>query len=344
VKDKKQEEYSSGFKYHDELIRQMTELCSTFEHRDLIEELITTVVKFGLEKAENVDLKLLNRAMKELRCAFKMYSPYRGIKKVAVFGSARPKPDAIECLMAESFSKKIVKKNYMVVTGSGPGVMKAANKGAGIENSFGLSIKLPFEQESNPYIDEEKLIMFKYFFTRKLMFIKETNATVIFPGGFGTLDEAVESITLFKTGKCAPRPIIFVEPEGFGYWGKLLDFMKTNMLEYNYIGEDSLKLFSYVTSEDEAIKIITDFYKIYHSIRRVREYTVLRLNNRISDEKLKFIKKDFKSLFIGGKIEQREALEPEIAKSEYPELPRLVFKLDEIYFGRLRELIDVINE
>ena len=330
--------------WHDRKIKDLTELCATFEHQPYIREILTTVVKMGLEKTDNVDLKLVNTALKELRYSFLKLSAYRSIRKVTVFGSARSAPDSSEYLMAEEFSRKICDHDYMVITGAGPGVMEAGNKGAGRDRSFGVNIELPFEQSANPYIDNDhKLINFNYFFTRKLIFIKESCATVVFPGGFGTLDEAFENMTLFQTGKSSPRPIIFLEPEGMGFWKEGIEFIEKSLLKNNFISESDMDIFHVCTDVDEAIKIIRKFHSVYHSIRNVGAKTVLRLEHRLSDDLMVEIQEKFSSMFKGDTLEQCEALPQEIEKGEFVELPRLAFEFEHRDYGQLKGLIDLIN-
>ncbi len=337
-------EITTGFDHHDNLINELTELCSTFEHSGLIKHILTLVVELGLNKTENVDLKLLKSSIAELKKGFEVFSPYRSVRKVTIFGSAQSEENSPEYEMAVEFCKQMVEKKFMIITGAGPGVMEAGNKGAGRDNSFGVNIKLPFEQASNKYIENDpKLITLKYFFTRKLMFIRESHATVVFPGGFGTLNEAIENITLFQTGKCAPRPIILLEPESFKFWRHWFTVIKRSLLKYDYIDKDDLNLFYYETSVESAVKRIMDFYKVYHSIRRIKGQTVLRLNHSISEEKLDYIREEFKDIILDNRIEQTSALPEEVQRCEYVDLPRLVFRFDEQKHGRLLEMINLLN-
>lgn len=337
--------YNTGLQKADDLIEQLTDICSQPEDRDLIREIMTTAVKLGLEKAEHGDLKLINSALKELRYSLKIFAPYREIRKVTVFGSARSPSDSPEYRMSEEFSKKIVEKGYMVVTGAGPGVMEAGNKGAGPRKSFGVNIKLPFEQKANPYISTEdsQLINFKYFFTRKLIFIKESHATVLLPGGFGTNDEFFELVTLFQTGKTLPRPIIMLEPDEYNYWERCLDYVEKSMLEQGFISKEDMKFFTFTHSVDEAVDEVVRFYRNYHSLRYVDDLTSLRLNRPLSEKKLVDLNRGFQDILVNGKIEQRGALEAEVQNNDYPELPRLVMQFDKKSFGRLREMISAIN-
>jgi uncharacterized protein (TIGR00730 family) len=337
--------YDTGLKEADALIEKLTDMCVQPEDRELLREIMTTAIKLGLEKTDHGDLKLINSALKELRYSLKIFAPYRRIRKVTVFGSARSKDDSPEYRMSEEFSKKIVEKGYLVITGAGPGVMEAGNKGAGPGKSFGVNIKLPFEQRANPYIssDESKLINFKYFFTRKLIFVKESHATVLLPGGFGTNDEFFEVVTLFQTGKTLPRPIIMLEPKEYNYWERCLAYVKKSMLEHGFISKENLKFFTFTKSVDKAVDEIVRFYRNYHSLRYVGDLTSLRLNRTLSETKLNDLNRDFQDILVNGGIEQRGALEEEVRNNDYPELPRIVMRFDKRSFGRLKEMIDAIN-
>ncbi|MGB3082218.1 MAG: TIGR00730 family Rossman fold protein [Candidatus Omnitrophota bacterium] len=338
-------DYETGHKAMDGLISNLAKLCSSEETEYLLREILTTAVKLGKESGDRVDLKLVNDALKELRYSFKIFSPYRSVKKVIIFGSARSKKSSAEYKMAEKFAQKITKKGYMIVTGGGSGVMEGGNKGAEAGKEFGLNIRLPFEQSPNPYIDEkDKIINFKYFFTRKLAFVKETDATVLFPGGFGTLDECFEMLTLIQTGKSKPRPIVLMEPEGSTYWAGWKNFVNKHMAKKGFIDKTDLKLFRVAKTVDEAIRYIDDFYKIYHSIRYVSGLTVLRLNREISEKKLKFINQKFKDILTKGEIKLAPPTEKEMQEAEHLSLPRLVMHFNKRDYGRLCELIQVINK
>jgi len=338
-------EYEIGDKYTDRLIKELSKTCCSVDTQRLISEIITTAVKLGKECDDKGDLKLVNNALKELRYSFKIFSPYRNVKKVIIFGSARSKDTSAEYKMAEEFARKLTNKGYMIVTGGGPGVMEAGNKGARAGKEFGLNIRLPFEQKPNPYIDEkDKIINFKYFFTRKLVFVKETDATALFPGGFGTHDEGFEILTLFQTGKSRPRPIVLMEPPGSTYWAAWRRFVTNDLLKNGYIDKEDLKLFTTAKSVNEAIEYIEDFYRVYHSIKYVSGMTVLRLNKKISDEMLALINKKFRDILTGGEIKLSGPMREEVRKGEFLELPRLVMKFNMRKYGRLCELIHTINK
>ena len=338
-------DYEVGDQVIDNLISELAKKSGSLETEYLLREILTTSVKLGKESLDRGDLKLVNNTLKELRYSFKVFSPYRAIKKVIIFGSARSKNNSAEYKMAEEFSRKLTQKGYMIVTGGGPGVMEAGNKGAGFGKDFALNIRLPFEQKPNPYIDEkEKLINFKYFFTRKLIFVKETDATALFPGGFGTLDEGFEMITLVQTGKSRPRPIVLMEPKGSTYWSSWMHFVKNQLVRNGFIKKEDLSLFAIVKTTDQAIKYIENFYRVYHSIRYVLGLAVLRLNREISQKTLKFINKEFKDILVSGEITVSTPTSKEIQEKEFLDLPRLVMNFNLRDYGRLCEMIHVINK
>lgn len=343
--DKFIKDYEVGDPATDSLIAELVKKCGFSETESLLREILTTSVKLGKESADKGDLKLVNNALKELRYSFKIFAPYRTVKKVIIFGSARSKMNSAEYKMAEEFSSKLSGKGYMIVTGGGPGVMEAGNKGAGHGKDFALNIRLPFEQKPNPYIDEkEKLINFKYFFTRKLIFVKETDATALFPGGFGTLDEGFEMITLVQTGKSRPRPIVLMEPKGSTYWATWMNFVKSQLVKNGFINKDDLSLIHVVKSVDSAIKYIEDFYRVYHSIRYVAGLAVLRLNREVSAKTLRLLNKEFKDILISGEIRVSSPTVKEIQEGEFLNLPRLAMNFNMRNYGRLCEMIRLINK
>lgn len=338
-------DYEVGDPVIDSLISELAKKSGSPETENILREILTTSVKLGKESGDRGDLKLVNNTLKELRYSFKVFSPYRAVKKVIIFGSARSKSNSAEYKMAEEFSRKLTEKGYMVVTGGGPGVMEAGNKGAGSGKDFALNIRLPFEQKPNPYIDEkEKLINFKYFFTRKLIFVKETDATALFPGGFGTLDEGFEMITLVQTGKSRPRPIVLMEPKGSTYWRSWMYFVKSQLVKKGFIKQEDLNLFQIVKTTDQAVSYIENFYRVYHSIRYVAGLAVLRLNRQISPKTLKFINQEFKDILTSGQIQICPPTPKEIQEKEFLDLPRLVMNFNLRDYGRLCEMIQVINK
>lgn len=343
---KKTKEYSTGHKGMDGLIRELAGYSEpgSGENQRLLREILTTAVKLGRESGDRGDLKLANNALKELRYSFKVFAPHRNVKKVVVFGSARSKKTSPEYRMAEQFTRELAKKDYMVVTGGGAGVMEAGNKGAPSGREFALNINLPFEQKPNPHIDEkDKIINYKYFFTRKLIFVKETDATALFPGGFGTNDELFEMLTLVQTGKSRPRPIVLMEPEGSSYWAHWRRFVKKELAGRGFISPGDLSLFHTAKTVEEAVRYIEDFYRVYHSIRYVHGVTIIRLNRALPERALERMNRRFGDILTKGAIRPSPPAKKELECGEYPDLPRLAMDFNMRDYGRLFEMIRFIN-
>ncbi len=311
---------------------------------DHVEGIMITALKMVRDKISVADLKLANRSLNELRYAARTFAPYRHVRKVCVFGSARTSPDAGEFLAAEEFTRKMREHGYMTITGGGDGIMGAAQRGAGRDFSFGLNIRLPFEQRANETIHgDEKLINFNYFFTRKLNFVKESHAIVLFPGGFGTMDEGFEVLTLMQTGKARIFPLVLVDKPGGTYWQTLFKFVTDYLLNLGLISKEDLDLFHGATGVDDAVAHILQFYKNYRSYRWVGNRMVVRLTHRISDSAVKKLTADFADVVASGEIVQTDALPEEANEPELADLPRLVFTPHRRNFGRVRCLIDGIN-
>ncbi len=341
---KSKKEYKTGREDLDKIIADLARLSLSTNNADLIEEMLTTVVKLGLENDERGDLKLINMALKELRYASKIFIPYRDQRKVVIFGSARARKDSDEYKMTVELSELIVKKGFKVITGGGPGIMEAGNKGAGRKESFSLNIKLPFEQQYNPYTaGDEKAVSFKYFFNRKLFFLKESDATVIFPGGFGTLDECFESLTLIQTGKTKPRPIILIDSPDSEYWKRLISFITEKLPERGFISNNDLSLLIRVNSIEQAADEILQFYRVYHSIRYVGGKTVLRLNKPLSSEEINSLNEKYSCILRSGKIEPTDSLPAEQKGEEFLDLPRLVMDFNRHEFGKFHEMLRFLN-
>lgn len=305
-------------------------------------QMLTTVLKMFEDGADVGDLKISNSTLKELRYAFKVFAPYRDVPKVTVFGSSRTPADHPFTLQAEQFGRRMVEAGWMVVTGAGSGVMGGAQEGAGREKSFGLNIRLPFEQEANPWIaDDPKLITFKYFFTRKLFLLKESSAVCYLPGGFGTCDEAFEVLTLIQTGKTRMIPIILLDVPGGSYWKTWEEFVRGQMAGQGLVSAEDLCLFRRAETVDEAVQEILGFYQVFHSQRAVGEQTVLRLRRSLSQEALSDLQRKFDDI-LKGPVEQIVGALP-AENGEFPDLPRLVLPFNRVSYGRLRQLIDFLN-
>ncbi len=303
-----------------------------------------TADKLLRDKAGRGDVKLLATALRELRYCFKVFGGYRGRRKVTVFGSARTRRDHPAYQAAVQFGRRMAEEGYMVITGAAAGIMEAGHVGAGRENSFGVNILLPFEQSANPVITgDPKLMTMRYFFTRKLVFIKESDAVVLFPGGFGTHDEAFEALTLIQTGKTHIFPVVMVDPPGGTYWQRWRKFIVEGLLENGYISPQDLHLFRITDSVEEAAREVTGFYRVYHSMRYVRGELVLRLQKRLSEATMLRIRSQFADITTGGTFEQTDMLPQEANEPQLADLPRLKFRFDRHQHGRLRQLIDLIN-
>jgi len=310
----------------------------------LIWQIKETADKLLRDKANRGDVKLLSTALKELRYAFKVFAAYRGKRKVTVFGSARLKSDHPAYVQAVEFGRRIAEAGFMVITGAASGIMEAGHVGAGREKSIGVNILLPFEQEANAVIaDDPKLMHLKYFFTRKLLFVKESDAVALFPGGFGTQDEGFEALTLIQTGKSHIMPVVMVDEPGGDYWKLWRDYVVNVLVKRGMITAADLALFKITDSVDDAVAEVLAFYRIYHSMRYVGDDLILRLEHRLPEALLERIRQDFADIVNAGTFEQTGALPEEANDPHLAALPRLRFRFDRRSLGRLRMLIDMIN-
>ena len=316
----------------------------TGRETSLVCDLVTAALKLIPDGRDTGELKLVTSAVKELRYAYRVFAQYPGRHKVTIFGSARTPEDHPDYQAAVEFSRGIAAKNWMVITGAGDGIMKAGHVGPGAESSFGVAIRLPFETSANDVIaGDEKLINFRYFFTRKLMFLSQAEAVVIFPGGFGTLDEAFETLTLVQTGKASIIPIVFVEGhhERAGYWHAMERFIRDELLERGLISSEDTGLYEIVSTPEEAVEHLCNFYRRYHSSRYVRDDLVIRMTSRLTDESVELLNDEFASIVKKGRIVQREAYDIENVATD---LPRIAFTHTRHHYGLVRRMIDRINE
>lgn len=314
------------------------------ENEDLLREMMVTICRLSADRVDRGDLKILNTALKELRYAFKVFTPYATIPKVSIFGSARTPEDHPQYLEAKKFAELIGREGWMVITGAGGGIMRAGHHGASRESSFGVSIALPFEQFTNDVIaDDAKLVNFKYFFTRKLMFMKEAEAVVLFPGGFGTQDEGFEALTLIQTAKTTPVPVVLCDAPGGTYWQHWRTYVKAELLGNKMIDLADMNLFFVTDRAEDAVAEIVKFYRRYHSMRYVWDQLVIRMNSPVSEGLLDEIRVQFADILTGRPVEQRNEPLPE-EQGLFPEKPRLVMNFDRRNTGRLRALINRINE
>lgn len=317
---------------------------STIRNADMIQRMHEAVDKFAADNASRGDLKIVDSALRELRYGFKVFRPYRKQRKVSVFGSARTRPEQPTYQQAVNFAKGMVNHQWYVVTGASSGIMEAGHRGAGRDNSMGLNILLPFEANSNPVIDgDPKLVHLKYFFTRKLLFVKESDAVVCLPGGFGTLDEGLEVLTLLQTGKRAPCPVVMLDAPGQTYWKDFHHFVVKQLHDEGMISTEDFSLYKVTDSCEEAVREIVDFYKVYHSMRYIGDTCVLRLLQKPSDELIANLNENFADILTSGEFTVREAFAQESNESAIRHLPRLAFEFNRRNLGRLREVINAVN-
>ncbi len=338
--------YRTGDESLDERIVDLIEAAGVARDEDLVFEMLVSIVRMGREATDRGDLKLVNAALKELRYSFLVFEPYQQVPKVSVFGSARIHDDDPAYLVARDFGRAMADEDWMVITGAGPGIMQAGIEGAGAERAFGVNIVLPLEQEASPLIaGDPKLINYRYFFTRKITFMKESKAFALLPGGFGTLDEAFELLTLMQTGRTPLCPVVLIEPEGSTYWATWLDFVRRELIERRgLIGVDDLCLVRHSPTVEDAVAEVLGFYRRYHSARFVGRKLVLRLHEPVSDELLAALNEEFADIVASGRIERVSASPSELDDGDVPDLPRIGFSFDRVGYARLRRLIDTIND
>lgn len=335
--------YSMGNPLLDETIRDLVARAGDGENQDLIAELMTTALKLHRDRADRWEIKLFNSALKEMRYSSKVFRSYAETPKVTIFGSARTAPDHPDYLLAREFARHMWEdRGWMVVTGAGPGIMEAGNRGAGREGSFGVNIRLPFEAQANPYIAPSRLINFKYFFTRKLGFVKESHAFAIFPGGFGTMDEAFELLTLIQTGKAPIQPVVLMEA-GTSYWSSWQAFVSDRLEGHGMISPADANLFVHARDAAAAADEICRFYANYHSQRYVDGRLVLRLRHAPTARQVEDLNGEFGDILARGRIEAAGPSEAEIGDGDALDCARLAMWFDRRSLGRLRLLVDRLN-
>lgn len=336
--------YRTGKARLDVAIEDLIDEAGLTEDTELTFEMIVSALRLALADADRADLKLVNAALKELRYAFHVFAPYKDIPKCTIFGSARIQSGDPAYEAAKQLGAAMAKRDWMVMTGAGPGIMAAGLEGAGSENSFGINIVLPFEASANEFIaDDPKLINFRYFFTRKVTFMKETAGYAILPGGFGTMDEAFELLTLMQTGKTVLAPVVLLDPEGSTYWDRWKRFVETELLDAGLISPADMDLFMITNSVEDAADEMAHFYSTYHSSRAVGQRLVLRLNRAPSDDELATLTADFADIIESGEIERIDATSSEIADDDHVELDRIAFRFNRHGYARLRLMIDALN-
>ncbi|MEH1903589.1 MAG: LOG family protein [Nostoc sp.] len=338
---------SASFDTSESLQADIAELIArlpTLKNRQLIQQALATIVRLADSEIERLDWKILSAALADMERGFQLFYDYRHVRKVTIFGSARLATDTPEYQMALEFARAISQLGFMVMTGGGGGIMQAGHEGAGRENSFGLNIQLPFEQQANPFIEgDPKLIHFKYFFTRKLFLLKESDAIALFPGGFGTQDEAFECMTLTQNGKFGPVPLVLIDRPGGDYWRSWSEYIDKQLVQNGLVSPEDPSLYTVTDNLDVACDAITSFYQVYHSCRYVADKLVIRLKTDISEVLVEQLNVDFSDIIIQGRIEKSQAL-PQEAQDETVGLPRLILYFNQRDLGRLYQMIAIINQ
>lgn len=308
------------------------------------EVFVSEVLGLITDEPDQLDLKIASAAVSEMRDAFAMFAPYEGVPKVSIFGSARTKPDDPLYEQTVRVARQLAEAGWMVVTGAGPGIMEAGMQGAGVERSIGVSIRLPFEAGANSIIaDDDKHVAMKYFFTRKLMLVKESAAFVCLPGGFGTLDETFELLTLTQTGKGIPVPIVFLDTPGDPYWEHVHEFVTEQLVPRGLVSASDTALYRVTDSCETAVAEITDFYSNYQSIRSVGDDLIIRLRRAPSEAELARLNRDFSHLVKSGEIRRTDPYGIEKRQDDRLDLERIVMTFDKHGFAELRGLIDALN-
>jgi uncharacterized protein (TIGR00730 family) len=336
--------YRTGDPDLDRRLVELLDAAGTSDNRDQLFEILATVVRLARDDPDRLDLKITNAALREMREAFKVFAPYRDMRKVTMFGSARTLPDDPLYAQARDVARVLAGKGWSVVTGAGPGIMAAGLEGAGRDRAFGINIRLPFEQGANPYIAEDpKLVEMRYFFTRKLMLIKESDGFIVLPGGFGTLDESFELLTLLQTGKTEPAPIVLLEVPGGSYWEAWDRFVTGEVAARKFVSREDAALYRITDSVEDATNEILDFYRNYDSLRWVGQQLVLRLQHPPTEEELRGLSEEFADITRGGGITATGPLPPEVSTFDKVELPRVMLRFNRSSYGRLRTLIGRLN-
>lgn len=331
----------------EDILNEVKEI-SEFEGRDLRQrlyrDLLLNALKCKRDALDILDLKVIDRAVDEFRYAARVFKPYRSLRKVSIFGSARVPEDEPHYELAARFGRLMAEQGFMAITGAASGIMKAGIDGAGTENSFGVNILLPFETPNSVMQDDPKLVTFRFFFTRKIFFVMEADACALFPGGFGTQDEGFEVLTLLQTGRAQPMPLVLMELPGDNYWESWDRFVKDQVLARGYISPEDLSLYKIAHSAEEATAWIKSYYSTYHSIRQVRNRLVIRLEKELSNIHIEQLNHSFADIVGTGKIVKAGPLRQEEDEPNLQSKPRISFSNNKQSAGRLNEMILAINE
>ena len=310
----------------------------------LYREILLNALKCKRDELDILDLKMISRAVDEFRYAARVFKPYRSLRKVSIFGSARTPEDDPHYGMASDFGRQMTEQGFMTITGAASGIMKAGIDGAGADNSFGVNILLPFETANSVMQDDPKLVTFRFFFTRKIFFVMEADACALFPGGFGTQDEGFEVLTLLQTGKAQPMPLVLVDAPGDDYWESWDRFVREQLLTRRLISPEDLSLYKIVHSAEEAAAWITSFYSTYHSSRQVHDKLVIRLERELSEGHMRQLNHSFADLVSAGEIEKTGPLRQENDQPALLAKPRISFRNNRQSAGRFNEMILAINQ
>ena len=336
--------YRSGDRKLDTAIAELADAADVGVHRDILFEMIVSALRLTRENDDRVDIKLINAALKELRYSMGVFAPYKDTRKLSIFGSARTPTDHPNYQAAVQLGSAIAERGWMVITGAGPGIMAAGVEGAGSEDSFGVGISLPFEEKAAATIAEDpKLMNFKYFFTRKLTFMKESHGYALLPGGFGTMDESFELLTLLQTGKTVPAPVVLLDAPGGDYWHSWYEFVTKQLLTDGLISAEDLTLVKLTDSVDEAVDEMCTFFRNYHSIRFVGRRLVIRLTHAPTPELIESLNTNFADIVVAGAFEAIDATSSEQNDDDFVHLHRIAFEFNRRHFARLRQLIDALN-
>jgi len=334
---------STGDEQLDELVESVLDRADPDADRDLLREILVSAVRLTGDRADRLDLKIVGSALAEMRRSFTTFAPYRGRPKVTIFGSARTRADDPLYAQARDLAHELARLGWMVVTGAGPGIMTAGAEGAGRENSIGVNIRLPFEQEANEFLAEDMVIDMKYFFTRKLALVKESQGFVCLPGGFGTMDETFELLTLQQTGKSDPAPIVFLDTPGGTYWASWHRFVIDELEAGGMISPGDDAIFLVTDDVAEACQAVVDFYRNYHSVRWVGNRLVIRLRAEPSEAEMAELSDRFGAASTTGTVESSGPLGPEVADGDALDLARVAMDFEIRHFGELHALIDMVN-
>jgi uncharacterized protein (TIGR00730 family) len=329
----------------DDLVQQLLEASGATANRDVLRDILRTAQGLAQDGADRLDLKITAAALKEMRAAFAMFAPLKDTPKVTIFGSARTAAHDPLYAQARNLARQLAEAGWFVITGAGPGIMQAGAEGAGPDRAIGISIQLPFEEKPSDILAEgDRLVAMKYFFTRKLMLIKESSAFVCLPGGFGTQDETFELLTLLQTGKASPAPVVLLDVPGGTYWTSWVAYVDQELMGAGLVSPDDHDLYLVTDDVGVAVAEVQRFWHSYHSIRWAGDRLVVRLRHAPTEAELADLNERFAGLLVDGAIERSDPLPAEVADKDHLELHRLVMRYDARQAARLRGLIDALND